>query len=53
MTQSRNQIFKIEALLQDITDCIAKTTEGFHDRFTVIEEITTDNIADMTTAVNK
>jgi hypothetical protein len=51
--QTRNQIFQIETVLQEITECLTKTTEGFKDRLEVIEEITTDNIADMTTAVNK
>jgi hypothetical protein len=33
--------------------CLENTTEGIEDRLKVLEEITTDNIAAMTTAVNE
>jgi hypothetical protein len=43
----------MEIVLKEATECINTVTETFQDRMAVIEEITTDNIADMTTAVNK
>jgi prophage DNA circulation protein len=35
-----------------MTECLDTTTENLKTRLEVIEEVTTDNIANMTTAVN-
>ena len=42
----------MEGVLQDITGCLDNTTAGLETKIQVLEEVTTDNIADMTTAVN-
>jgi seryl-tRNA synthetase len=52
MHLTRKHIQQMEGVLQDITGCLDNTTAGLETKLQVLEEVTTDNIADMTTAVN-
>lgn len=52
MHLTRKHIAEIDTILQDITGCLDKTTEGLEIKVKVMEEIITDNIADLSTAVN-
>ena len=52
MHLTRKHIQQIESALQEITGCLDNTTAGLETKLEVLEEITTENIAEMTTAVN-
>jgi PHP family Zn ribbon phosphoesterase len=52
MHHTRNHITQIDTVLQEITSCLDKTTEGFGTKMEVLEEVVTDNLADLTTSVN-
>jgi hypothetical protein len=46
-------VFQINGIIQEVTTQLDTMADTMASRFEVIEEITTDNIADMTTTVNK
>jgi hypothetical protein len=52
MTHTRKRVYEIDRVLEEITGCLDATSAGLQSRMEVIEEITTDNIAEMTTRVN-
>jgi hypothetical protein len=49
---TRQHIGKIDKILQEMAEGLDTTSESLQTRLEVIEEVTTDNIANMTTAVN-
>jgi seryl-tRNA synthetase len=46
-------VFQINSIIQEVTTQLDTIADTMTSRFEVIEEITTDNIADMTTTMNK
>jgi predicted transcriptional regulator len=52
MHLTRKHIQQIDSILQEITGCLDNTTAGLETKLEVLQEITTDNIAEMTTAMN-
>ena len=49
---TRQHLSNIDIILKEMTECLDKTTANLQTRLEVIEEVTTENIANMTTAVN-
>jgi methyl-accepting chemotaxis protein len=52
MHYTRKHITQIDSVLQDISSCLDKTTEGLETKLKVLEELVTDTVAEITTAVN-
>lgn len=52
MHHTRHHLTQIDTVLQEITSCLDKTTAGFETKMEVLEEVVTDNLADLTTSVN-
>jgi hypothetical protein len=49
---TRQHLSNIDVILKEMTECLDTTTANLQTRLEVIEEVTTENIANMTTAVN-
>jgi hypothetical protein len=50
---TRQHLSNIDNILKEMTECLDTTTANLKTRLEVIEEVTTDNIASMTTEVNQ
>jgi hypothetical protein len=49
---TRQHLSNIDVILKEMTECLDTTTANLQTRLEVIEEVTTENIANMTTVVN-
>jgi hypothetical protein len=50
---TRQHLSNIDSILKEMTECLDTTTANLKTRLEVIKEVTTDNIASMTTEVNQ